>query len=213
MPSANTESPSKGIISDQSNLGNSLLEEWPRDYLALPYSRKEVTFSEYSEMRLYHYERSCESKKSYSNDDRRNFQAQAVFNASRIRNIISTHPLQTERAIDHAVDLGLIKHEELVGIEHLVSEKAAASLIYRRRAHVALVLRAQELIQEKYGNSADPVMLAKVAIRSSSRNIEKARVRAACSFNDENSTLDSRFRHSLRFKTIKEPNIRGAYAA
>jgi len=212
-PTANTESLSKGFISDQSNLGNSLLQEWPHDYLALPYSRKEVAFSEYSEMRVYNYDRSCESKKSYSNDDRISFQAQTVFDASRIRNIISAYPLQTERAIHHAIDLGLLKREELVGIEHLVSEKSATNLIYGRRAHIALVLRAQELIQGKYENSGAPVMLAKVAIRSSSRNVKNAQARAAWSLNDENLTLDSSFRHSMRFKTIKEPNIRGAYAA
>jgi len=212
-PSANTTlSPSKGFISNQSKMGYSLLEEWPHNYLAANCSRKEVTISEYSEMRIYNNDRSCRSNKYYSNADRKHFQAQAAVDASRIRNIISKCRLKTEKAIHHAVDADLIKHEELVGIEHLVSEKAATNLFYERRTHVASVLRAQELLQEKYGN-VDPVTLARVANKTSSRSVERAQVRAAWSLNHEKLNLGSYFQHSMRFKTIKKPNIRGAYAA
>ena len=211
-PSADTESPSTCLIYDQSNLGNSLLEEWPHNYLALDCTWTRVTFSEYSEMRLFNSDRSYRLNKSYSNDDRKKFQAQAAFDASRIRSIISGYPLQIERAIHHAIDLGLIKHEELVGIEHLVCEKAATHLIYKRRAHVSSVLRAQELIQGKYGNAANPVMLAKVASMSSSNNVERARVRAVWSMTNDTS-IDSCFQNSTRFKTVKKPNIRCAFAA
>eukprot|EP00804_Cyclotella_cryptica_P004422 CCRYP_006831-RA/>CCRYP_006831-RA protein AED:0.00 eAED:0.00 QI:142/1/1/1/0/0/2/432/217 len=211
-PSADTESPSQGLISDKANLGNSLLEEWPHNYLALDCANKEVTFSEYSEMRIYNSDRLFRSNKSYSNDDRRNFQAQAAFDASRIRNIISRYPGQTERAIHHAMDLGLVQQEELVGIEHLLCEKTAANLIYKRRAHVASVLRAQELLQVKYGNAVDPELLAKVASMSSSRNVERARVRAVWSLSNE-KLIDSSFQNSMTLKAVKKPNIRGAYAA
>lgn len=194
-------------------MGYSLLEEWPHNYLAAHCSRKEVTFSEYSEMRVYNNNGRCRSNKYYSNDDRKHFQAQVAFDASRIRNIISKYPLQTEKAIHHAVDVGLIKHEELVGIEHLVSENAATNQFYGRRTHVASVLRAQKLLQEKYGNVVDPVTLARVAHKSSSRSVEKAQLRAAWSLNNEKLYLDSCFQHSTRFKTVKKPNIRGAFAA
>eukprot|EP00804_Cyclotella_cryptica_P030259 CCRYP_017128-RA/>CCRYP_017128-RA protein AED:0.34 eAED:0.34 QI:0/-1/0/1/-1/1/1/0/92 len=84
--------------------------------------------------------------------------------------------------------LGLIKHEELLGIEHLPSQEAAANALYKRRAHVALTLRAQEAIQRKHRNAVDAVMLAKVACVSSSRCMERAQMRAAWSFESERLT-------------------------
>eukprot|EP00804_Cyclotella_cryptica_P004399 CCRYP_006821-RA/>CCRYP_006821-RA protein AED:0.16 eAED:0.16 QI:274/1/1/1/0/0/2/156/161 len=151
------------------------------------------------------------SKKSYTNDDKKNFQAQAAFDASRIRNIISRYPVRTERAIHHAMDLGLVQQEELVGIEHLLCEKAATNLIYKRRAHVESVLKAQELIRGKYDNAVDTELLAKVSSMSSSRNVERARVRAVWSLS--NKMFDSCFQNSMTLKQVKKPNIRGAHAA
>jgi hypothetical protein len=82
------------------------------------------------------------------------------------------------------MDLGLIKYEELVGIEHLILEKVAANLVYERNAHVSSVLKAQKQMQKKYGNVGDIVMLAKIARMSSSSSIERALVRAAWSIDD-----------------------------
>jgi hypothetical protein len=109
------------------------------------------------------------------------------------------------------MDLGLIKHEELVGIEHLVSEKIGATIVYERRTHVATVLRAQELMEEKHGNSVDNVLLAKVARRSSARSTERARVRAAWSIDDGKVT--NHVSSSMRYKAVSEAKIRAAYAA
>eukprot|EP00804_Cyclotella_cryptica_P005256 CCRYP_020973-RA/>CCRYP_020973-RA protein AED:0.23 eAED:0.23 QI:0/-1/0/1/-1/1/1/0/200 len=189
QPSTNTEGGSKRFVCQPSNQGSSLLEEWLCNDSALHCSRKEVSFSEYSELRLYNTNRSYESKKSYSAADTKSFQVQAASDASCIRKLISSHPIHTGRAIKYALDLGWIKQEELAGIEHLLSEKAAANLVHQRRVHVASVLRAQHLMQEKYENGVDNVMLPKIASRLSSMSVKKAGVRATWSMIDGNEQI------------------------
>ncbi|KAL7476974.1 hypothetical protein ACHAW6_002798 [Cyclotella cf. meneghiniana] len=174
--STNTESPGNGLSFDRSSQGHDLLQEWPHNDVASHDTREKVTFAEYSVMRLYNNDKSYQSKKSYTAAEVKNFRDQAALDASRVRNIISTHSLQNGHASNHAVDLGLVKHEEILGIEHLLSEKTAANALYERRAHVALTLRAQEVMRRKSGNPVDHVMLAKVASMSSSRSCNRARI-------------------------------------
>ncbi|KAL7515941.1 hypothetical protein ACHAWX_001008, partial [Stephanocyclus meneghinianus] len=178
--STNTESPGKGLIFDRSSQGHDLLQEWPHNNVASHDTREKVTFAEYSVMRLYNNDKSYQSKKSYTAAEVKNFRDQAALDASRVRNIISTHSLQNGHALNHAVDLGLVKHEEILGIEHRLSEKTAANALYERRAHVALTLRAQEVMRRKCGNAVDHVMLAKVASMSSSRSGNRARIIRSC---------------------------------
>jgi hypothetical protein len=202
--STTTERRSKRLICHTSNQGNSLLEECSCSDSALHFNTKEVTFSEYSQLRLYNTNRSHESKKSYSTADTRSFRAQAALDVTRIRNRICPYLQHTVHDIDSAMDLGQIKHEELVGIEHLLSEKAAANLAHERMAHVGSVLRAQQLMQEKYGIKVDTVMLAKIAIRLSSKSCKKARARATWSIIDGNATHAS---STMRLDTDKKPEI------
>eukprot|EP00804_Cyclotella_cryptica_P028470 CCRYP_018823-RA/>CCRYP_018823-RA protein AED:0.35 eAED:0.44 QI:0/0/0/0.75/0/0/4/0/280 len=201
-PSNKKESPRKGLISDRSSKGHSLLQDWPHRDMTLDCPTKKVTFSEYSQLRLYKDDRSYQSKKSCTAAEIKKFRAQAALDTSRIRTLISPFSPQTGDAIKHAIDLGLIKHEEILGIEHLVSEKVAANTLYERSAHVALTLRAQEVMQKKL-KTVDAVMLAKVTCMSSSRCIERARMRAAWSLGDENLTC---FSTNLRFKTFDKAN-------
>eukprot|EP00804_Cyclotella_cryptica_P013035 CCRYP_002349-RA/>CCRYP_002349-RA protein AED:0.26 eAED:0.26 QI:486/1/0.5/1/0/0/2/0/198 len=183
QPSANTEEGrSKRFVHHPSNQGSSLLEEWPCNESTLHCSRKDVNFSEYSELQIYNTNRSYESNKSYSAADTKSFKVQAAFDASCIRKLISSYPIK------YALELGWIKQEELAGIEHLLSEKAAASLVHQRRVHVASVLRAQHLMQEKYENGVDNVALANIASRLSSMSVKKASVRATWSMIDGNDT-------------------------
>ncbi|KAL3780858.1 hypothetical protein HJC23_001591 [Cyclotella cryptica] len=178
-PGTNTVSPKNALICDWSRKGNSLLQDWPHNDSALHGSKKKVTFAEYSELRLYSNDKWYQSKKSYTSAEVKKFRDQAALDASRIRNLISLCPAQNGCAISHAMDAGLLKHDELLGIEHLVSEKAAANALYERKAHVALTLRAQEVMQRKYDNTVNDVWLAKVARRLSSRSVKRARIRAA----------------------------------
>ncbi|KAL3791758.1 hypothetical protein HJC23_007525 [Cyclotella cryptica] len=199
----NTECSSESLSSDRSNRRKS------KD-TALHYLTKVVTFSEYSELRLYNNDKFDQEKKSYTSADIKFFRAKTALEASRIRRLISKYPLKTGRAVDHAIDLGLIQHEELIGIEHLVSKKAAANLVCERRTHIASVLRAQEIMREEYCNGMDVVLLAKVSILSSSRSAERARIRAVWSLDD------GKLAHAscrARFKTCSNPEILPARAA
>lgn len=178
-PSTNTGSRSKRLICHPLNQENSLLEEWPCSDSALHINRKKVTFLEYSQLSIYKTNRSNESMKSYSTVETNSFRVQAALDASRIRNLICPYLLCTGHDIDYVMNLCGITHEELVGIDHLLSEKAASNLAHERMAHVRSVLRAQQLIKERYGNKVDTVILAMITSRLSSNSVKKARVRAA----------------------------------
>ncbi|KAL3799975.1 hypothetical protein HJC23_007448 [Cyclotella cryptica] len=114
---------------------------------------------------------------SYTSADRSVFQGDAAREGWHIKHLISSQSMQTGRAIQHLITLGLLSREELLGIESLISNDAAAQLLKERRAHTALVLRAQKEMQEKNEENADK--LAQFAICSSSKSIQKARLRAA----------------------------------
>ncbi|KAL3791756.1 hypothetical protein HJC23_007523 [Cyclotella cryptica] len=204
---ANTECSSESLSSDRSIHGQSLLE---RKNAFLYDPSKAVTFSEYSELRLYNNDKFDQEKKSYTSADIKFFRAKTALEASRIRRLISKYPLKTGRAVDHAIDLGLIQHEELIGIEHLVSKKAAANLVCERRTHIASVLRAQEIMREEYCNGMDVVILGKVSILSSSRSAERARIRAVWSLDDGKLAHVS---CRARFETCSNPEILPAHAA
>lgn len=201
QPRTNTESPSNRLGCHPSNQGSSLLEEWPCHDSVFYFHQKKVTFSEYSELRFYNTNRSHESNKSYSSADTKSFQVQAVFDASRIRHLVSHNPIRTGHSIEYAVNLGWIKQEELVGIEHLLSNTSAASLVNRRRAHVASVLKAQQLLQENYEYGVDTVMLAKIASRLSAKCVKKAQMRAAWTNVDGNEI------HTSSTMTLEMDNI------
>eukprot|EP00804_Cyclotella_cryptica_P017656 CCRYP_017143-RA/>CCRYP_017143-RA protein AED:0.22 eAED:0.22 QI:0/-1/0/1/-1/1/1/0/225 len=180
----NAQRPPAGVFSNvsyQQNHGHSLLVEWPHNKLASNCSKKEVTFSEYSELRFYNSSKSFQVNKSYSNSDIQTFRARASFEALRIRNLISEYPLRSWSAIKHVMGLGLLTHEDLVGIEHLVCENAAEQTLRERRAHLNSILKAQELLKERYENVVHPSKLARLSSVSSEKHVQNARARAAWS--------------------------------
>ena len=183
------------MISNPSNQGNSLLEEWPISgdqshplLVEWPQAdppslkKKVVTFSEYSEAKVLR-NHSYPTKKSYSKDDYDIFKRQVSLEASNIENLISRFKMPTGRAIHSALGYGLIKHENLVGLEHLVTSAAREEYVHVRKYHSALVLRAQKLLQEKREDSVEvaAMMLAKAASISSTRCTKKAMLRAEMS--------------------------------
>jgi hypothetical protein len=175
---AQTES---GTISDRSHQGQSLLMEWSQGDGSLSrFPRKEVTFSEYSELTIYDNKRYL--NESYSSADRKRFQSRAARNACRIHNLVSSSNLSTGAVIHHAIQQGLLQKEQLVGIEDLVmGEKAFEEMRRQRMVHVTSVLKAQKLMQERNSNGVDTAMLAKVASMSSSKSVKKAWLRAVWS--------------------------------
>lgn len=177
------------------NQGKFLLEEWPtsgdRTHSLIvdwphvdPSSiKKSVSFSEYSEVKVMK-NHSYKAKKSYSKYDVDFFKYQISREASRIENLISRfNSKSTGRAIHSALEWGFIKHEDLIGLEHLVTAASREEYVNVRKYHSALVLRAQKLLRDKREDSDKmaAMMLAKAASISSTRCAKKAMLRAEMS--------------------------------
>ncbi|KAL7489712.1 hypothetical protein ACHAW6_015406 [Cyclotella cf. meneghiniana] len=175
--------PQEGVASTDSNQSNQRQPlDKPPQHQAFLHPTKQVAIADYSEMRIYIRDKSYQAKKSYSSDAIQLFRVRASFEALRIRSLISDYSLQIWSAIDCVMGLGLLTHEELVGIEHLVCEKAAEQALRERRSHIESVLKAQELLKEKYDNAVDTMKLATFASMSSAKHVQKARARATWSF-------------------------------
>ncbi|KAL3780528.1 hypothetical protein HJC23_004515 [Cyclotella cryptica] len=181
---------------------------------------REVAIAEYSELRVFDNSRACQFNKSFSSADFEMFRSQVSSEASRIRDLISSYPLQTGRALQHVVCLGLLSHDHIVGIEHLICKGAAANIIKARRSHVASVLEAQELLKDMYGNSSPDAAfkLAMVANKSSSRSVKKAQIRAIVSLNAGElfSNSEDKSAHVIVSHNLISPSkikIRAAHAA
>jgi len=113
------------------------------------------------------------------------------------------------------VGLGLLTHEQIVGIEHLVCKKAAERALYERKTHMHSVLKAQELLKENYESAVHSSKLAKVASRSSEKNVQRAQARAVWSFVPEKIVTGAGKNDASASITLKrlKSDIRAAFAA
>ena len=187
-------SPNNSSTNSQSQ-GLALLEEWPRRESLTPDSKelkllsdtKQVTFSPHSTMRLYKCASADRSKKSYTSADRRSFRAEAAQDGLRIQDLVSSCPgnTKTPHAIQHLMKNGVLSREELVGIEHYIAKDGPVRLMYERRAHAAVVLKAQKQLlgSEDIGDK-----LARVSAASSSKSLQKAGLRAALCLSSRSET-------------------------
>jgi hypothetical protein len=171
---------------DAQSLGFELLEEWPRrkslseygEIVVPPNPMKRVTFSAYSSARFYKCSSSYRANMSHSSADCKMFRAEVAREGLRIQRLVSSCPqTKTGNVIHHLVGLNVLSMDELVGIEHLVSKDAPARLLHERRSHASTVLRAQQEMQQTSDIRCDE--LARIAASSSSRSIQRARLRAA----------------------------------
>jgi hypothetical protein len=194
----------KWPISYQSH---SLIEDWPQVEPSRP--KKTVRISDYSEVRIFH-NRSYVSKKAYSKEDVNMFKAQVSLEATSIQNLISRFSLPTGSAIRSVLGPGLLKHENLVGLEHLVTPKARQDYVDERKSHSALVLRAQKLLREKRTDSEEvaAIMLAKAASISSLKSVKKGTLRAAMSLKAEklDTEVNGRSRETVSRKDSSGSN-------
>ena len=159
---------------------NAQSQEWlDAKELNLPSNMKQVTFAANSTMHLYKCAAAYESKKSYTSADRRSFRAEAAQDGLRIQDLVSSCPgnTKTPHAIQHLMKNGVLSREELVGIEHYITKDGPVRLMYERRAHAAVVLKAQKQLLQKSEDIVDK--LARVSAASSTRSFQKARSRAA----------------------------------
>jgi hypothetical protein len=161
-----------------------LLEEWPSTNP--PNNQKRVSFAKYSEHKIFD-NTFYRQVKAYSSDDFDMFKAEAARDARKVFDLISKFPLSTGSAIQSVLGLGLLQQEELVGLEHLITPRVVLDHMKGRNSHAALILRAQEILRERdVSDDEFHSKLAKVVISSSSRHVEKAKLKAKMSLRAEN---------------------------
>ena len=131
---------------------------------------KSVKFSEYSSIRVYPTHE-IEKEKSFKSADIKMFKAQANRDVSRVAKLIAACPHNGGMAIYHLIDIGVLKVEDLVGIEQFICGKnAATNIVFERFAHCNSVRRKQR--------DMNVLQLAYLAAKQSSRNTIKAVQRA-----------------------------------
>lgn len=163
--------------------GLDLIEKWPKHTASnIPRQNsdtkfKKVRFAEYSKRRIYVTDSGYEDRKSYSSAEQNIFRKEASREGLRIRSLVSSCPGRIGSAVHLLLSRGLLSREELLGIESFLSANPKQES-HDRQSHRDLILTTQRDIREKNDNMIECVMLAMVAIPSSSGRIEKARLRA-----------------------------------
>jgi hypothetical protein len=133
-------------------------------------TKLEVEFAKYSSIHVYPTHE-CERRKSYKSPDIKKFKTQIGIDVLRVEELITTCPHKRGNAVCHLIDSGALAPEELIGIDHLLGgEDAARKIAFDRFAHVKLVTRKQVELHE--------YELAAVASKKSSKNVDKALMRA-----------------------------------
>ncbi|KAL7477209.1 hypothetical protein ACHAW6_003022 [Cyclotella cf. meneghiniana] len=162
--------------------GNDLLEDWPhsKSPSLCRNTCKKVTISEHSQLRLFKVHKAA--SQWYSSKDREAFQAEALCEAFRIRELMaaaSEGGNTRGKATLYLIQRNLLSPEEMLGIEDLISSVASARRsCNERRLHVALVLKKQEELK-KISESDISNKLAELASARSSKHVDRARLRAA----------------------------------
>ncbi|KAL7516263.1 hypothetical protein ACHAWX_001295 [Stephanocyclus meneghinianus] len=169
---------------DSGMQGRALLEDWPRRVafvdqddmsVSSSTSQKAVSFSTHSRLHVYPVEED-ERLKSYSSSERKLFQAEALYNAFRIQELIQSCPYEGGAAIRYLIDRELLGPEELLGIENLIV--GAAKIAKERRVHSRIVVEKYRELQKNNIVNIEQ-KLADVATSRSLKSFEKARLRAA----------------------------------
>ena len=99
---------------------------------------------------------------------------------------------QTGTAIQSMLQLGLIRYEEIIGIEHLMTPELVEDHVNGRRSHRAVVARTQDLLRKRaVSDEMAMIKLSKMAIISSYKQVKKAVCRAEMSWQAGGVDLES----------------------
>lgn len=151
--------------------GLDLIEDWPTK------QKKQVSFAKYASLHIYNCSLTYRSTMmSYSAADQKAFQAQALQDGLRIGQLIAASTLDTGAAIHRLFERNIISCEDLIGIEHLISDRAIMAVRDKRKTHVQLVLGLKEEVQKKNGERVK--LIVKALKVSSSKSAKKAQLRA-----------------------------------
>eukprot|EP00956_Cyclotella_meneghiniana_P036409 scaffold125486_cov33-Cyclotella_meneghiniana.AAC.1 len=146
--------------------------------------RKQVTFSKYSEQLVFRTRSSFRERNCYSKSEVQLMKAKVMEEVCRIYDLACTRfpQQQTGTAIQSMLQLGLIRYEEIIGIEHLMTPELVEDHVNGRRSHRAVVARTQDLLRKRaVSNEVAMIKLAKVTSKLSSRQVKKAVCRAEMS--------------------------------
>ncbi|KAL3805926.1 hypothetical protein HJC23_007887 [Cyclotella cryptica] len=141
------------------------------------HSTRQVRFSDYSTLHIYRADPSYRRCKSYLPSEYQAFRTRAAFEAFRLRQLIEACPFQNAETIRLLINRGIVKREDFLGIEHLISESAHERVVKERRVHSSSLLKRQKELLEN--NEWDANSLAEVALARSAKSAARARVRAA----------------------------------
>jgi hypothetical protein len=130
-------------------------------------------------MKTYQMDQEYEAAKSYTSKDRKSFQAQTLREGLRIQALISALPYRTVASIQYLMQRDRLVPEELLGIEHLVvKQKIAVKIAHERQEHSRFVLETQRRLERNPDGKCIDVALGEAAVRSSTRHVESAKLRA-----------------------------------
>ena len=141
--------------------------------------RRSVHFSETS--LLFAYERESMyilRSLTYTKKDYEKFSKDALLEGLRIKSLITAAPHDSDASsIKYLLRQGIISREEVIGIEHFILGKPSRVPKIRKQHAVAVLWKQQEQQCQK---TEDPALsLGKFAQSSSSKSMQRARIRAA----------------------------------
>ena len=175
-----------------------LLEEWPRRASSLEAAQPSVNISETSSLYVYHDDDLYCKNKAYSSQDRHIFEAQAMIEANRIKNLIYTSPpASVKESVKYVLQNNIVTRDEIVGIEHLILGGRRTSVSVERRDHMMAVLWKQEELRQLQQHPQPQVeedsliALSKFAEQSSLKSTHSAIVRATLATSTPSRTAAS----------------------
>ena len=119
--------------------------------------------------------------KAYSRQDRQIFEAQAMIEANRIKNLIYTSPpASVKESIKCVLQNDIVTRDEIVGIESLILGDRRRFVSQVRRDHMMAVLWKQEELRQlqQQPEEGSLIALSKFADQSSLKSTRSAIVRA-----------------------------------
>ena len=176
---------------------DTLLEHWPkRESSVLSYDsdedddvastnssnkslRRTVHFLETSTLHVYERESKYLLRSlSYTKEDRQEFGRNAMLEGFRIKKLIAAAPYDSNsESIKHLLRQGIIRKEDMIGIEHFILGEPS-NVVKMRKRHAAAVLWKQHEQQQQEYHPEDPaLMLGEFARSSSRRSLQRGRAR------------------------------------
>ena len=167
--------------------GHHLLEDWPRRASSSEAEASNsaaqpsvVHISESSMLYVYQEDDLYCKIKAYSRQDRQIFEAQAMIEANRIKNLIyASPPASVKESAKYVLQNNIVTRDELVGIESLILGDRRTAVSHVRRDHMMAVLwKQEELRLQQQPEEGSLIALSKFAEQSSLKSTRSAIIRA-----------------------------------